>query len=932
MHETGDCRVDVSGYNPPRPRQLMPLGPGTRLGPYEILSAIGAGGMGEVYRAHDTKLGRDVALKVIRDTFALDADRVARFKREAQVLASLNHPHIAAIYGFEDSGETHALVLELVEGETLADRIAHGPVSIDEALPIARQICEALEAAHEHGIIHRDLKPSNIKITPDGVVKVLDFGLAKLAESAGGGQSAASSELSLSPTITSPAMMTGVGMLLGTAAYMSPEQAKGRPADKRSDVWAFGCVLYEMLTGKRPFAGEDVSDTLAFILTREPDWSALPPNTPAAIRRLLRRCLDKNAKERLRDIGDARLEIKEALTAPADETVVSTPAPAMAGRGARLWPATAAALLLTALALAAVVVYLLRSTGKPAVVRFVVSPPEKTAFSFSGAAGGSVAFNSGTISPDGRRLIFSLQDAAGKVLLWVRPVDSLAAQPLPGTEDPTLPFWSPDSRFVGFFAGGKLKKIDVTGGPPLTLCDAPNPRGGAWSRDGVIVFAPSSSGPLYHVSAAGGEPVAVTKLQSGQAFHRSPSFLPDGRHFVFRAQGASAGIFVGSLDSEETTRLLGADTQAVYAPPGYLLFVRQGTLLAQSFDASRLQLAGEPFPIAERVVGDAGNGLGAFSVSDSGVLTYRTGGTSGVDMQMAWFDRQGKQIEPVGMPAPYQGVDLSPDGTRVAAHRHDGQGGDIWLLERTRGTTSRFTFDAAQDNASPLWSPDGSRIVFTSLRGGSWGLYQKLSNGAGNDELLLRANAPVASLSWSRDGRFIAYWLGEQKTRGDIWVLPLAGDRKPFPFAQTPFAEGGGQISPDGRWIAYYSDETGRNEVYVRPFPSGAGKWQISTDGGRWPRWRRDGKELLYMWSSTPPKLFAVDVKASGATLEASVPKGLFDTGVTIPAHSGGPYLPYAASPDGQRFLLARPPSTGADDAASAPITVVMNWTTALKR
>jgi hypothetical protein len=607
----------------------MSLGPGARLGPYEVISAIGAGGMGEVYRARDTKLGRDVALKIISDAFALDPDRLARFKREAQVLASLNHPNIAAI---------HALVLELVEGPTLADRIAQGPIPLDDALSIARQIADALEAAHEHGIVHRDLKPANIKLRPDGTVKVLDFGLAKAMHPA------PTSDVSQSPTITSPAM-TRMGVILGTAAYMSPEQAKGRPADKRSDIWAFGCVLYEMLTAKRPFDGEDVSDTLAFILTKDPDWSALPPSTPAAVRRLLRRCLDKSAKERLRDISDARLEIKEALTAPPGEATVATSAPVKARRTARVWPATAAALLLTTLAFAAAVVYLIRSTGNEAVVRFTVSPPEKTAFSFSVAgAGGSVAFNS-AISPDGRKMIFTIQDAAGKVLLWVRPVDSLAAQPLPGTDDPTLPFWSPDSRFVGFFAGGKLKKIDVTGGPPLTLCDAPSARGGAWNRDGVIVFAPSITSPLSRVSAAGSEPVAVTKLQSGQTYHRSPSFLPDGRHFVYLARGESPGVFVSSLDSTDATRLLSADTQASYTPPGYLLFVRQGTLLAQPFYANKLQLAGEPFPVAERVVADTASGLAAFSVSENGALTYRTGSTTttGDDWQMAWLDRQGSR-------------------------------------------------------------------------------------------------------------------------------------------------------------------------------------------------------------------------------------------------------------------------------------------------
>ena len=897
----------------------MPLVNGVRIGPYEIVSAIGAGGMGEVYRARDTKLGRDVALKVLPPDFALDADRLARFKREAQVLASLNHPHIAAIHGFEDGGDTHALVLEFVDGETLADRIARGPIPLDEALAVAKQIAEALEAAHEQGIIHRDLKPANIKVTPDGNVKVLDFGLAKALETPH-----AASTLSLSPTITSPAM-TGIGVLLGTASYMAPEQARGKTVDKRADIWAFGCVVYEMLTARRAFSGEDATETIATIVKNDADWTLLPTDTSPVVVTCLKRCLQKDPKQRVHDAGDVRLALDGAFA------VGVTALPTKKGRDTRLWRVAATALLLTTLALAAIIVYLLRSTSSPAVVRFVVSPPEKTAFSVSGPTGGSVAFNSGTISPDGRRLVFSLQDAAGKVMLWVRPIDSLAAQPLPGTDDPTLPFWSPDSRFVGFFASGKLKKIDVTGGPPLTLCDAPVARGGAWTRDDVIVFAPTNSGPLYRVSAAGGEPTAVTKLQSGQAFHRSPSFLPDGRHFVFRAQGASAGIFVGSLDSEETKSLQSADTQGVYAPPGYLLFVRQGTLLAQSFDASKLQLAGEPFPIAERVVDDTGNGLGAFSVSDNGVLTYRTGGTNSADVQMNWFDRQGKQIEPVATLAAYQGVELSPDGARVAAHRHDGEGGDIWLLERTRGITSRFTFDASQDNSSPVWSPDGSRIVFSSLRGGSQGLYQKLSNGAGNEELLLRSSVVVPT-SWSPDGRFIVYWLGEQQTRGDLWVLPLTGDRKPFPFVQTPFAEAGGQISPDGRWIAYHSDETGRNEVYVRPFPSGAGKWQISTDGGRWPRWRRDGKELFYMWSTFPLKLFAVDVKANGATLEASVTKALFETGVALLAHSGGLYLPYAVSPDGQRFLIPRQPSGGADDAASVPITVVVNWMAALKK
>ena len=907
----------------------MSLEPGTRLGPYEVVAPLGAGGMGEVYRAHDTRLKRDVAIKVLPASFTQDADRVTRFQREAELLATLNHPNIAGIYGLEESPSTGsgqaatiAIVLELVEGDTLADRIARGPLAIDEAVGIARQLIDALEAAHEKGVIHRDLKPANVKVTPDGKVKVLDFGLAKMLEGADVARGFSPATQSMSPTLSVHA--THAGVILGTAAYMSPEQARGKRVDRRTDIWAFGCLLFEMLAGKSAFAGEEISDTLAFVITKEPDWSALPAATPAPILKLLRRCLEKDRNRRLADIADARFELDEALTTPAPAVAV---VPVASKRRSTMLAIAAAVLGLATIALAAVVVSLLRSAETPAVVRFAIPPPDKTAFDFA-----YIGINGGTVSPDGRRLLFTARDAAGKVQLWVRPIDSLVAQPLAGTENTTGAYWSPDSRFIGFVADGKLKKTDLSGAPPVTLCNAPAPRGGTWGRDGIIVFAPNNIGPLFRVSAAGGEPAPVTRLQTGQRSHRLPSFLPDGRHFVFFAAATGTpGIFLGSLDSEETKRLQAADSNAIYAPPGYLLFVRQGTLLAQAFDARKLELAGEPFPIAERVASDPANGVAAFSVSDNGVLTYRQGTAIGEGMQLAWFDRQGKQIESIGEPDPYRGVDVSPDGLRVAAHRHEGLGGDIWLLERTRGTTSRFTFDASQDNSSPVWSPDGSQIAFGSLRGGSWGLYQKASNRAANEERLFQTDKVVMPMGWSPDGRSIVYVVLDPKTGNDLWVLPLSGDRKPVPFAQSPFTESFGQISPDGRWMAYESTETGRGEVYVRSFPSGPAKWQISTSGGNWPRWRHDGKELFYMSLDARRTLLAVDVKTNGPTFDASVPKALFDTRFVNVNHVGA-YHPYAVSPDGQRFLISRRAGAEGDEAPPSPITVVLNWTAALRK
>jgi serine/threonine protein kinase len=902
---------------------------GARIGAYEVLAPIGRGGMGEVYRARDTRLKRDVALKILPESFASDPDRLARFQREAEVLASLNHPNIAAIYGFEESG--HALVMELVDGETLADRIARGPIPIDEALPIAKQIAEALEAAHEQGIIHRDLKPANIKVTPDGRVKVLDFGLAKLAESSASAN--VPGNASLSPTITSPALMTGVGVLLGTAAYMAPEQAKGRPADKRSDIWAFGCVLFEMLAGKRAFEGDDVADTLAAVLRGEPDWKAVPADTPPHLGAIAKGCLEKDRKARIPDISAVRFLIDKAaaLTTPAP-AAIDPPADAKTNRSAsRVWQAAAMILALTMVVGATAWWFASRQVTQ-SVTRFFVYPPEKTTFVTLNRVGTSVA-----ISPDGSKLAFAARDGSGKILLWVRPIDSLTAQPLQGTDDAAYPFWSPDSRFIGYFAQQKLLKIAASGGPPQTVCNTASGgtgRGGTWSQDGTIVFNTGPGGTLSRVSSAGGQPSEFMRPAKGQIGYWFPWFLPDGRHFFFYSNGTSddvAGVYVGSLDDAGSKRLAGADTAAVFdAQSSHLLFVRQGTLLAQSFDPTTLAVTGESFPIAERVESIVTPGIAAFSVSNNGILAYGLGAGTAAGLQMAWFDRQGKQVEAVGPLANYRGIDLAADGKRVAAHRHDGTGGDIWVTDLSRSATSRFTFDASQENSSPIWSPDGTRIVYGSFRNGKGGLYQKLANNAGTEERLVESNGPTLPMSWSPDGGSIVYEVNDPKTSNDLWMLPLSGDRKSSPLLHTPFGEGHGQISPDGKWLAYHSNETGRNEVYVQPFPSGVGKWQASTSGGSFPRWRRDGRELFYMSQPSGGKMMAVDVKSSGATFEAGTPRELFDSPYVNLNHTGtvpgaGGYHTFAVSADGQRFLIPHPPS---NDAASLtlPIVVVENW------
>jgi Tol biopolymer transport system component len=776
----------------------------------------------------------------------------------------------------EESGGLHGLVMELVPGDTLADR---GPLPWVKALTICRQIAEGLEEAHRRNITHRDIKPANVKVTPEGIVKILDFGLAKA-------MAREQSEVDLSELPRVSAIATEEGRILGTLGYMSPEQVRGKAVDKQTDIWAFGCLMYELLTGTHAFHRETLTDTIAAVLEREPDWQALPPATPAAVRDLLRRCMQKDKDRRLRDIGDARIEIEGAL---AGSTAAAEPSMAVSSKKhARLAQAIALAL---ASALAVISVLYFNRATPPEIRVAVITPSTADPTSFA-------------ISPDGGRLVFSASNE-GTSQLWVRPLDSVAARALAGTEGASYPFWSPDSASVGFFADGKLKRIDILGGAPRVLANAPAGRGGAWNREGTILFTPIASGPLFKVPAAGGEVVAITRLETGQASHHFPQFLPDGRHFIYFAQGVPLqGVFAGSLDGGPSKRLADADAAAVVSPSGFLLFARQRTLFAQAFDFKRLEFSGSPFPVAEGAIFDATTRAAGFSAT-SGIVAYRDGSAHPAS-QLTWLDRSGKIVGDIGAPDPAAlrtDVELSPDGKRVAVTRTVDGNVDVWLIDATRRIPTRFTFEAGADSL-PVWSPDGSRLVFASNRKGTWNLYWKLSSGAGADELLLESDQNIGATDWSSDGRFVLFRGVNPQTGYDLWVLPISSDKKPFPFLKTPSQERNGQFSPDGKWIAYQSNESGRFEIYVQPFPVQGGKFQISTSGGAQPRWNKNGKEIFYV--SLDSKLISVPVKfiADRQSLEIGTPVALFPVRITASPVSGGNNQHYAVSPDGQRFLV----------------------------
>jgi serine/threonine-protein kinase len=911
----------------------MSLSSGLRLGPYEVVALLGAGGMGEVYRARDTKLNRDVALKILPEAFTLDGDRIARFRREAQVLASLNHPNIAAIYGFEDSGSTHALVLELVEGPTLADRSAKGPIPLDEALFIAKQIAEALEAAHEQGIIHRDLKPANIKLRDDGTVKVLDFGLAKAMEPA----SAISPTLTASPTITTPAMMTGVGMILGTAAYMSPEQAKGRPADKRSDVWAFGCVLYEMLTGKRAFEGEDVSDTLAAVLRGEPDWSALPAQDPNQIRSLIERCLSKDRRRRITEIAVALFVLNELAENGNQRANQPAAVTTMASRW-RSALTVAGAVVVTAALVAGGAWSLRPSTAPAPVSRFSLTLPDDQVFT-------SAFRQSVALSPDGTELVYVASNR-----LFRRSLSEFEARPVPGAEGAeglaiTTPTFSPDGRFVAFHSGADsaIKRVPIGGGAAITVCPAGNVWGMTWDVSGVV-YAQARKG-VFRCPANGGAPEQLVAVKDDEVPFR-PQILPGGTAVLFTLVGMQdaagqwekARVVVETIASHARTTLVNGATDARYVPTGHLLYAQAGVVFAVVFDAARQVIRGGPVSVIEGVRRAATTtGTAQFATSDTGTLIYVPGpiGTTSIQWAVGLADRGGSLTRIPIQPGPYVHVRASRDGARLAIGSDDGKEAIVWIYDLV-GTSAirRVTFGGR--NRFPIWSPDGSRLAFQSDRDGDAGIYVQRADGTGGIERLTKPERGETHVpeSWSADGRFIAFSSIKESTHA-LWTVSVA-DKKAASFSEVRSVEPISAVfSPDGRWIAYTSSPTrtaGRSPdrgVFVQPFPATGARYQIPSQRLDFhPVWGAKGNELIFVPSAASGLLAIVTF--------ATQPAVTFGSPVTLQARvtgsrTSGARRAYDVLPDG-RFVGLVEPSEPVSSVTSTQIRVVLNWFEELKQ
>jgi eukaryotic-like serine/threonine-protein kinase len=897
----------------------MPIGPGSRLGPYEVTALIGEGGMGTVWQAHHTALKRDDALKVLPEAFAADLERLARFRREAQVLASLNHPNIAHVYGLEQSDGVQALVMELVEGPTLADRIAQGPIPVDEALPIAKQIAEALEAAHEQGIIHRDLKPANIKLRPDGTVKVLDFGLAKALEP----MTAAGVDATASPTITSPAMMTGVGVLLGTAAYISPEQARGKAVDKRTDIWAFGCVLYEMVTGQRAFRGQEVSDTLAAILKEQPDWTVLPAALPGSVRVTLARCLAKDAGKRWHHIADVRIEIESSLNESPSEAVSFADARTLR-LARRRTIAIGMAVAGSAIVASIATWWLGRGEGSssPLIARATISLPEDARFSPTGAwTAANLA-----ISRDGRNVVYT--GLAGDTRqLYVRRLDRPEVVKIAGTTGALNPFFSADGRWIGFFADGKLKKVQIGGSTPLTICDAAFGFGATWSEDGMIVFGGSLEGGLSLVSDNGGQPQSFTKVSKGEVAHRWPTFIPGTREVLFAIASevtswSTSRIAIQSLGSEEHHVVLDGGTMMPQVFGNQIIFARGGALHGVSFDRVHQAILGSPVELLQGVSMDVTiGGAAQYALSPNGTLVYLPGGLESTRRSLVWVDRSGDaQPLPVA-PRGFERPRISPDGQQVTFTIREDDA-DIWTLSLERHTLTRLTYENGEDE-SPVWTPDGKRVTYSSSRGQSRLTFWKSSDGGGPEEQLFSGERHQHLSGWTPDGETLLTEEGDTTVRdvGDLFEGKIGEKTATRLYLRTPFNKRGASLSPNGRWVAYATDESGRNDIYVQPFHGEGQRRPISTDGGMEPVWARNGRELFYRNGN---KLMAVDVD-TGLSFRAGTSRMLFEREY---ARLVWGETNYDVSSDGRRFLMIK----GENETPNTDLQLILNWSEELKR